>query len=105
MKHRIFMSVAGLMLAGAVAVNAWAERDDDEDHDEGSGSYAIGLWGDLPYSDVQATVGVPNLIADMNASGSRSRCTTATSRPATARPVRPRRQPAATRSTCRRSAI
>jgi hypothetical protein len=28
--------------------------------------YAIGLWGDLPYSDVQAKVGVPNLIADMN---------------------------------------
>jgi hypothetical protein len=30
--------------------------------------YAIGLWGDLPYSDAQATTGVPNLIADMNAS-------------------------------------
>jgi hypothetical protein len=30
--------------------------------------YAIGLWGDLPYSDVQAQTGVPNLIADMNAS-------------------------------------
>src|SRR5262245_36214060 len=28
--------------------------------------YAIGLWGDLPYSDTQATTGVPNLIADMN---------------------------------------
>ena len=28
--------------------------------------YAIGLWGDLPYSTVQATVGLPNLIADMN---------------------------------------
>jgi hypothetical protein len=28
--------------------------------------YAIGLWGDLPYSDEQATVGVPNLIVDMN---------------------------------------
>jgi hypothetical protein len=28
--------------------------------------YAIGLWGDLPYSDVHAKVGVPNLIADMN---------------------------------------
>ena len=27
-------------------------------------TYAIGLWGDLPYSTVQATVGVPNLIAD-----------------------------------------
>jgi hypothetical protein len=30
--------------------------------------YAIGLWGDLPYSDVQALTGVPNLIGDMNAS-------------------------------------
>jgi hypothetical protein len=30
------------------------------------GPYAIGLWGDLPYSTTQATVGVPNLIADMN---------------------------------------
>jgi hypothetical protein len=30
--------------------------------------YAVGLWGDLPYSNVQATTGVPNLIADMNAS-------------------------------------
>src|SRR5262245_56073198 len=28
--------------------------------------YAIGLWGDLPYSAVQANSGVPNLIADMN---------------------------------------
>jgi len=30
------------------------------------GRYEIGLWGDLPYSATQATVGVPNLIADMN---------------------------------------
>src|SRR5437868_7421728 len=28
--------------------------------------YTIGLWGDLPYSDIQATQGVPNLIAVMN---------------------------------------
>jgi hypothetical protein len=28
--------------------------------------YAVGLWGDFPYSDVQAQIGVPNLIADMN---------------------------------------
>ncbi|PPD02478.1 MAG: hypothetical protein CTY29_12905 [Methylobacter sp.] len=27
----------------------------------------MGLWGDLPYSAAQETVGVPNLIADMNA--------------------------------------
>jgi hypothetical protein len=39
------------------------ERDrDDSDRD----SYAIGLWGDLPYSDAQALTGVPNMIADMN---------------------------------------
>jgi hypothetical protein len=37
------------------------------DHDEEAEVYAIGLWGDLPYSTLQATVGVPNLIADMNA--------------------------------------
>jgi len=30
-------------------------------------TYSIGLWGDLPYNDIQATIGVPNLIADMNA--------------------------------------
>src|SRR5581483_10159993 len=28
--------------------------------------YAVGLWGDLPYNDVQAQTGVPNLIADLN---------------------------------------
>jgi hypothetical protein len=33
---------------------------------DGRHPYAIGLWGDLPYSSIQATVGVPNLIADMN---------------------------------------
>ena len=49
-------------LACAVVTGA-AAGDDDEDE----GSYAIGLWGDLPYSDLQATVGIPNLIADMNA--------------------------------------
>jgi len=30
--------------------------------------YSFGLWGDLPYNDEQALIGVPNLIADMNAS-------------------------------------
>ena len=33
---------------------------------EARAPYAIGLWGDLPYSTVQEVVGVPNLIADMN---------------------------------------
>jgi hypothetical protein len=39
---------------------------DDRDDDEANSAYAIGLWGDLPYSPVQATIGVPNLIEDMN---------------------------------------
>jgi len=33
---------------------------------DANAAYAIGLWGDLPYSDIQANVGVPNLIDDMN---------------------------------------
>ncbi|MGV0023588.1 hypothetical protein [Phormidesmis priestleyi] len=39
----------------------------EKENKSGNASYAIGLWGDLPYSDVQAQTGVPNLIADMNA--------------------------------------
>jgi len=66
MKKSTLLSTAGLVLAGVIAANAWAERDDDHDRDDDGGSYAIGLWGDLPYSDLQAQVGVPNLIADMN---------------------------------------
>jgi hypothetical protein len=42
-------------------------HDDDRDEGHERHAYAIGLWGDLPYSDTQALVGVPNLIADMNA--------------------------------------
>jgi hypothetical protein len=41
-----------------------SDRDDDKRSED---SYAIGLWGDLPYSAGQSLVGVPNLIADMNA--------------------------------------
>jgi hypothetical protein len=64
MKKGVLLSTVGFVIAGAIAVNAWADRDDDRDDD--GGSYAIGLWGDLPYSDLQAQVGVPNLIADIN---------------------------------------
>jgi hypothetical protein len=56
-----------LIAAAACASTSIAFADHDGD-ERGSGKerYAIGLWGDLPYSDVQALVGVPNLIADMN---------------------------------------
>jgi hypothetical protein len=59
--HRLglqVLTVAALALATTGMTLAHEEDGDD--------SYAIGLWGDLPYSDVQATIGVPNLIADMN---------------------------------------
>lgn len=58
-----------LLLAFFAIFSAFGARADDGDR-EGRGegrAYAIGLWGDLPYSDLQAQVGVPNLIADMNA--------------------------------------
>lgn len=58
-KHLAFLLIA--VASSGIAV---AHGDDNEDDD---GNYAIGLWGDLPYSDVQALTGVPNLIADMNA--------------------------------------
>ena len=56
-----------LLLAACLAIGpAISAHADDDDRGE-SRAYAIGLWGDLPYSDVQAQTGVPNLIADMNA--------------------------------------
>jgi hypothetical protein len=56
--------VVAALLAASVLTNTTAMADREDDGDE---AYAIGLWGDLPYSDIQATTGVPNLIADMNA--------------------------------------
>jgi hypothetical protein len=52
--------VATAIVTG-VAVGGGRGPANDEDF-----QYAIGLWGDLPYSDVQETVGLPNLFADMN---------------------------------------
>jgi hypothetical protein len=56
--RKLFLPVVAA-LTFAAATSALAS---DDNH----GTYAIGLWGDLPYSTTQATVGVPNLIADMN---------------------------------------
>jgi hypothetical protein len=56
--------VLAVLVAGAVTAGiAVAGKGNGNDK---TFQYAIGLWGDLPYSDVQAQVGVPNLIADMN---------------------------------------
>jgi hypothetical protein len=61
--------IAVMVTTGLATGVAYQLRDgdawDDDDRD-GRDLYAIGLWGDLPYSPEQANVGVPNLIADMN---------------------------------------
>jgi hypothetical protein len=58
----VMVLILALAVGTAYAGDGHGGRDEDR-----RGPYAIGLWGDLPYSALQATVGVPNLIADMNA--------------------------------------
>jgi hypothetical protein len=60
--RKLCLAAIGVPLLAAVAIGTANASEED-----GRDSYAIGLWGDLPYSDIQAQVGVPNLIADMNA--------------------------------------
>src|SRR5262249_45776732 len=58
-----------LVLLAAVAVGAVAAGIAVAGKGNGNNKtfeYTVGLWGDLPYNDVQAQTGVPNLIADMN---------------------------------------
>jgi len=60
-----------VLMAGAITTVVMAQGRSQEGNgpnndDHEGGAYAIGMWGDLPYSDLQALVGVPNLIADMN---------------------------------------
>ena len=60
-----FVCVAATLILSTAATSVLADQD-SEDRSGRNEPYSIGLWGDLPYSDVQALVGVPNLIADMN---------------------------------------
>jgi len=60
--RRPFVLMAALTMVFGTGFEHPNHDDEDQKH-----AYAIGLWGDLPYSDIQATIGVPNLIADMNA--------------------------------------
>jgi hypothetical protein len=62
---RKFGFLVGVLLASAVIIAAVAIGDTGKQNNK-TFQYAIGLWGDLPYSDTQALTGVPNLIADMN---------------------------------------
>lgn len=66
--HVTPLVIAAVFVLAAAAIIAARDGDDQAEEDDGHARapYAIGLWGDLPYSDLQALVGVPNLIADMN---------------------------------------
>jgi hypothetical protein len=55
-----------ILLALALPFLTTASIASASEREHESEGYAIGLWGDMPYSDVQAQTGVPNLIADMN---------------------------------------
>ena len=59
----VFLALTATVVAAVVAGFAIADRGKQNDKEF---QYAIGLWGDTPYSDMQAQTGVPNLIADMN---------------------------------------
>jgi len=63
---RLLLALA--VMAAALVVAVLAAPSSGRAHDDDDGPYAIGLWGDVPYSDAQQTVGVPNLITDMNRS-------------------------------------
>ena len=63
MRTLLAIGLSVLAVAVVAAGMAVASKDLGNDNDF---KYAIGLWGDLPYSDVQKTSGVPNLVADMN---------------------------------------
>lgn len=59
--------VAAAIVSATAAVYAAGQNDVTGLPGERRATYAIGLWGDLPYSTEQANPGVPHLIADMNA--------------------------------------
>jgi hypothetical protein len=63
---RLLLALA--FLAAALVVAVLAAPGSGRAHGDEDEPYSIGLWGDVPYSDAQQTIGVPNLIADMNRS-------------------------------------
>jgi hypothetical protein len=63
-RRRLLLVVLAVLTTGAVAAGMAAAAQGNGNNN--TFEYAIGLWGDMPYSDTQAQTGVPNLMADMN---------------------------------------
>jgi hypothetical protein len=60
------LTLAALLLLAVSTALAFQGNGNGGIQGNANAEYAIGLWGDLPYSELHATVGVPNMIADMN---------------------------------------
>jgi hypothetical protein len=59
-------TVAAVVVAGLGVTGVGLGIAGDGKTNKKTFEYAIGLWGDLPYSTVQEEQGLPNLFADMN---------------------------------------
>jgi hypothetical protein len=66
MRGLLWPTLAAALAASVIAGFAVAGNGAEDRQNEKTPEYEIGLWGDLPYSDVQEKVGLPNLIRDMN---------------------------------------
>ena len=66
MSRLLIPVLAAVIAAAATAGLAIAGRAGDDDRGGRGSPYAIGVWGDVPYSPEQVTSGVPNLVADIN---------------------------------------
>ena len=64
--RNLFLPALAILVLGVVTAAHAFQGAGTNGRNNGDERFAIGLWGDLPYSDVQALTGVPNLIADMN---------------------------------------
>lgn len=65
-KPNLSSVLAALAAAAATAAAGVASSDHHRREHRAPKRYSIGLWGDLPYSQLQKTSGVPNIVADMN---------------------------------------
>ena len=65
--NRAGLVALALLIAGGISTTlAQGNNGNGGIMGKADASYAIGLWGDLPYSSIQETIGLPNLIDDMN---------------------------------------
>jgi hypothetical protein len=67
--NRCLLPLAAALITATLTAALATARDGGRPDEAAGAAHAIGFWGDVPYSDVQSTTGVPNLIADMNRQG------------------------------------